>query len=170
MSFHDDDDEDEEYEYYEEEDVDPDSVGIPLSEVDWDAAWLHFKSMRPTHQPARAFENLVGCAMAACFFAFILHTCMLPTSPSLPPCLHRSPRRSSPSSFSIVRPHHLADIARTGGLVVVPDEGVLQIYNFAELSKMEPSHLHRLGLPAPALPASAPLSAFQRAMLFTHTR
>ena len=45
---------------------------------------------------------------------------------------------------------------------------MLQIYNFAELSKMEPSHLTRLGLPAPA--ASAPLTAFQRAMLFTHAR
>jgi hypothetical protein len=64
--------EEEEFEYAED---DPDSpAGIPLRDVDWDTAWVHFQTMRAARRPM-AFENFVGLIIAAMVFAAIVHHC-----------------------------------------------------------------------------------------------
>ena len=57
----------------------------------------------------------------------------------------------------------LADIVNTGGIVLVPEEGMLSVYNFHELQNLEPSRLMKLGLPMPAVPVVPPqLTLFQK--------
>ena len=115
--------EEEEFEYAEE---DPDApVGIPLRDVDWDTAWVHFRTMRAARRPM-GFETIVGLTIAAAVFGTIVH-------------------------------HY---ILSTGGIVLVPEEGVLSIYNFHELQNFEPNRLMKLGLPMPAVPQQ--LTLFQK--------
>ena len=96
-----------------------------MRDVDWDTAWVHFRTMRAARRPM-GFETFVGFAIAATVFGAIVH-------------------------------HY---ILNTGGIVLVPEEGVLSIYNFHELQNFEPNRLMKLGLPMPAVPQQ--LTLFQK--------
>lgn len=158
--------EEEVYEY----ESDPDApVGIPLRDVDWDQAWVHFKIMR-TYE-SHAFAKNAGTIVAALAFLATVHFCECSSATFLS-SYHTHFRMDTSSrhlcsdrALTISPVSLIADLVKTGGIVVLPDSGGLSMYNFAELQKMDPQQLMKLGLPMPAVPP--PVTVFQRLQMFS---